>query len=132
MSDLDFRFVFRDRMAVLADSTDERTAPACADLEFVGGYNPSEALSACNGMVVALAHLHKGVSTGDVLCAPGCGEALDAATMLQGAAFLDDLRAMAWNAADWQVYALAYHLQDLLERRVRPVVHDVVDFGGDQ
>lgn len=131
MSDFDFRFVFRDRLAVLADAADERTPAACADLELVGEFSPPEALSACKGLVVALAHLHKGAATGDVLCAPGCGEALDPATMLQGAAFLDSLRADAWNAADWEVYALAFHLQDALERRVRPADHELVEFGGE-
>lgn len=130
MSDFDFRFVFRDRLAVLADPTDERTPAACRDLEFVGGFNPSEALSACHGMVVALAAMHKGASAGDPLAAAPSGEALDPATMLQGAAYLDGLRADAWHAGEWEVFALALHLQDLLERRLKPADHEVVVMGG--
>jgi len=133
VSYLDFRFVFRDRMAMLADPDDERTQRARADLQFVGRYSPPEALSACKGLVAALAHLHEGAAGADVLSPlAGKGGPIDPATMLQGAAFLDGLRADAWNAGEWEVYALAFHLQDALERRVRPVDHELVDFGGAQ
>lgn len=132
MSDFDFRFVFRDRLAVLADPDDERTPGALDDLRFTGRYSPSESLTACKGLVAALAALHEGASAGDMLAADPSGEPIDNPTMLTFAANLDGLRAEAWHARDWEVFALAYHLQDALERRVRPVDHEVVDFGGDQ
>ena len=133
MSDFDFRFVFRDRLAVLADPDDERTPGALDDLRFTGRYSPSESLTACKGLVTALAALHEGAGSADVLSSlAGSGPPLDRATCLQGAAFLDGLRADAWNAGNWEVFALALHLQDVLERMVRPADHEMVSLGGDQ
>jgi hypothetical protein len=123
MSDFDFRFRFLDLLAIPGDPDHHRREEVLGDLQFVGGYNPPAALSACKGLVAALSALHQGASRGEVLSTPGT-EPMDPATMLQGAAFLDEVRAMAWNASDWEVFALAFHLQDALERRVKPHIPD--------
>jgi hypothetical protein len=119
----DFRYWFLDFMAIPGDPDHHRREGALRDMRMVAQHKPDSALATVRGLVAAMAALHQGASGGDVLSEPGT-EPMDPATMLQGAAFLDEVRAMAWNASDWEVFALAFHLQDALERRVKPHIPD--------
>jgi hypothetical protein len=113
----DFRYWFLDFMAIPGDPDHHRREGALRDMRMVAQHKPDSALSTIRGLVAAMAALQQGANAADPLAAPVSGEPLDQAMVVQGAHFLDELRADAYHAADWEVFALALALEDALDRR---------------